>query len=161
MLGGDSGLSVGSLALNTTGRAALARENLSSIVSGGLDAWEVTYGQGTGRSRELSLSATALDAPLNEFIRVAVDLGIIGLIALIAGFGLLSHLSFRLLRSGLPAQALQSSLLLIGLVAFSLTENMLSYSWILLPVFLLFGSLNRVLLDLQRKPYTCDLGTAA
>lgn len=141
-LGGDNGLAVGSLAVNTTGRSTLASRNLEAVLDSSQDLWKVSFGRGIGHSREISLAALGSETPLNEFIRVFSDLGLFGITVLAASIFALIMMIVHLLRFYFYAKALEASLMLMSLIMFSLTENMLSYSWILLPVFTVLGSLN-------------------
>lgn len=134
-LEGDGGATVGGVELNTSGRAVL---------------WDITYkssqeapvfGHGPG-------SASALITPLfrnighphNEYLRVLHDFGWVGLV--LFGLGmvmLLTRIAARIRRSQNPIH--WSALLsLVAVLSAAITDNVIVYPFIMLPLGLIVGA---------------------
>lgn len=138
--GGDSALIVGGVELNSNGRLALAKASLLPNAKG-LDAVDILLGRGLGTAADASIPLVGAPTPLNEFVRVGADLGAIGVISWIVVLFSIYTIGFRLfLRSKERSFGVTVLLLASGLTIFSLTESMISYSWVLLPCALFIGS---------------------
>jgi hypothetical protein len=127
----------GGLALNTNGSPEVWEWLLS--LPQGLD-W--VWGKGSGFASEI-LHATRpgnFEYPHNEYIRFLIDLGIIGLVLLLAGFTSLSYFLLKrngkLFRSPLVHAAL---LVIVALLALSTTDNPLLRIYVLGPAALVIG----------------------
>ncbi|AFR30185.1 O-antigen ligase family protein [Arthrobacter sp. Rue61a] len=146
-LEGDGGATVGGVELNTSGRAVL---------------WDITYkssqeapvfGHGPG-------SASALITPLfrnighphNEYLRILHDFGWVGLV--LFGLGmvmLLTRIAARIRRSGDPIH--WSALLsLVAVLSAAITDNVIVYPFIMLPLGLIIGASLGLPLEPESEP---------
>ena len=150
--GGDQGVNVGSIPVNTNGRAdmwsaVVVPETSSSGQS--TESWMLydLLGSGVGTSSSISMAVNDLPAPLNEFVRLYADFGVIGVLALVAVLAWLSWSGLRLLNK--PESRLRGVVVLLvagGYLVFSFTESMVAYSWVLVPTGLMVAGLT------QRSP---------
>lgn len=144
--GGDQGVSLGSHQFNTNGRVTLAQDVLANFR--GKSVWQdwpsILLGNGVGTSADESIESLGQSAPLNEFIRCFVDLGFVGVICWFLVIVTLGISMLRLCRGRRfrPLGAL-GAVLVFGLLLFSLTENMISYSWVLIPIGVVLGFIQR------------------
>lgn len=134
-LGGDGGATFGGVELNTSGRAVLWDLTFKSSQEAPI------FGHGPG-------SATALITPLfrnighphNEYLRILHDFGWIGLV--LFGLGmlmLLARIAARIRRSGDPIH--WSALLsLLAVLSAGVTDNVIVYPFIMLPLGLIVGA---------------------
>lgn len=141
--GGDRGASLAGVSINTNGRANLITQSLSprvnEPVTGRGPLEEMLIGQGVG-STSMEGATLGTRGPLNEFVRLYVEIGAIGVVIWIAT--LFSLVLLGLIAFTRPASK-QAAFLLIGaplsLGLYSLTENLLSYTWVLVPSGLLIA----------------------
>jgi O-antigen ligase len=135
-LGGDSAVTIGDQAINTNGRVTMWSAVIDSIDSRS----SVVFGDGPGTSSRVAEAVNGLSSPLNEFVRVLADFGLMGLAAMVTLLG-------GLLLSGIRCSSKVNSFeggptviaLAVGFVILSLTESMLSYSWVLVPTGIIIG----------------------
>jgi hypothetical protein len=156
--GGDQGIGIGGVSINTNRRVSLWQAAVSAMTRGeqsdGLN-FEWLFGSGIGSSAKSSLELLDQPAPLNEFVRLWVDLGIVGVTA---WCGLLIYLLYKTGRmffspSMRPTGAIGIAAV-TGLVIYSLTENMIAYSWVLVPLALLLGLRIRAFEELRQRTFT-------
>ena len=131
--------SVGGVTINVEGRSNLWgitwRSYLDSPVVGkGAGSSEVAIEQALGRKSH----------PHNDYLRVAHDLGILGLAVLLIAFGGLLRHAFRSTRAAgndhpTAPLHLASGLALLGLLAGMTTDNALVYLFVVIPVGVLLG----------------------
>lgn len=149
-LGGDAAVEVAGIPINTNGRLDMWEdsvvETLPSQVPtspvGLFDRWLPTLiGSGLGESSERSMASNGQPTPLNEFVRLWTDLGLVGLAMWCVVLGAVFLIGvWTCLRTPDKGLGIAMLLLAVGLTVFSLTESMVSYSWVLLPCALLVGS---------------------
>jgi hypothetical protein len=143
--GGDSGLTVGATTVNTNGRISMWSQALATNVPGADGEWLFAIlGRGVGSSSISSMAVNNLPAPLNEFVRLYVDFGVLGLLVLIA---LLLALALRGARLFVSRNSRAAGVIILlttaGYVAFSFSESMVAYSWVLVPTAMLVVTLMR------------------
>ena len=131
LFGRDASISVGPIRVNGEGRVEAA-----SILTRESVTWlEVVLGSGPGSAGQTLVDAGfVLDKPHNEFLRAYFDGGLVllvGLLALIALPSVVGVNNFRRTRDTSALFVPVSVSLIIG--GFSLTDNALSYFWLLLP----------------------------
>jgi hypothetical protein len=135
-LGGDSAVVVGNQAINTNGRVTMWSAAVDSVDGG----TSIMFGAGPGSSSRVAEAVNGLASPLNEFVRVFTDFGLLGLVALVSLLG-------GLLLSGIRCSSKVKSFeggptviaLAVGFIILSLTESMLSYSWVFVPAGIVIG----------------------
>jgi len=138
LFGNDPSVKIGPITINGEGRTQAA-----DIVLGNRphSLWNLLFGSGVGESGQTLVNANfVLDKPHNEFIRLFVDTGWLGVgiwAGLIIWVGLTGVTRMYLQPRGWSAAlALGITLILCG---FSYSDNVLSYSWVLIPCGILFG----------------------
>lgn len=136
------GIAVGGINVNTNGRStvvAQAVDELSPDESSSQDFLrELLVGGGPGSASNLAQSVVGSSVPMNEYLRIFVDFGALGVLGLVA----LAATAFIRITASTPTESRRgvlaaSSLTLVVLAAAALTENVLSYSWLLIPIGLL------------------------
>jgi hypothetical protein len=134
---GDAGIRIGDFAINTNGRIPNAQAVWEQVS----DPYYLFFGGGLGSSSEVALVATGNPNPLNEFVRMFADFGLAGILAWSSVLFLVFVLGCRLLvRPWLRNYGVTVLLLACGLTIFSITEAMISYSWVLIPCALIIGA---------------------
>lgn len=146
-IGGDNGASIGNIELNTSGRTRL---------------WEITqqsaeqhsaFGGGPG-------SATALIKPMfrdishphNEYLRLFHDFGYVGATLFIIGmFMLLARVWRRALYSANPVHW-TAVLGLLAVMAAALTDNVIIYPFVMVPLGVLIGASLGLPVDPRPRP---------
>lgn len=127
-VGGDNAFEVASVPISSSGRVDAWT---SSVNSAGISL----FGDGLGSSAAASRIVGVLDKPLNEYVRLVVDLGVLGLIGWVALLALLAaNLICNFKSASNRNDQVAGITLTLALLFFSLTEPLLSYAWILLPV---------------------------
>jgi O-antigen ligase len=131
IFGRDASLPVGPILINGEGRTEAA----TILTSEPTTPLDVLFGQGLGWSGSKLVSVGfGLDKPHNEFLRLFFDLGVLGLWAWTLTLLWLLFLAYRASKS----QVSQSETFLFAgtflvLLGFSLSDNVLSYSWVMAP----------------------------
>lgn len=133
LFGRDASISIGPLSVNGEGRMEAATIALASVPESSIS--QLFLGLGGGSSgQQLVDSGFVLDKPHNEFVRVLVDGGIVlvFVLALLATMPLIVGLiNYRCTRhKSLLVVPAAVSLIVLG---FSLSDNALSYIWLMLP----------------------------
>jgi O-antigen ligase len=137
LLGRDATIGIGPIRINGEGRVEAANLALGPMPSpaSSLGFWQVVAGNGGGTSGQRLVDAGfILDKPHNEFLRAFVDGGLIltaGLAAMICLPLVIGILNYRRTREK-TLLLLPMSVSLI-LLSFSLTDNAMSYIWLMLP----------------------------
>ena len=139
-VGGDEAITIGRLSLNTAGRLAMWRIVWQSAQE------DTLLGHGLGSSEVLieSLFFT-LRHPHNDYLRVLHDLGMVGFGAWVFQVVLWARAIVRNLRQSksdeLPCYtlALSAFLALFGISVIMVTDNPITYSFIMAPLGLLLG----------------------
>lgn len=141
---GDRGLVVGEFTLNTSGRVAVWK----TVWQSALDS--LLFGKGTGSSEVLVASVfPGLRHPHNDYLRILHDVGLIGLAAWISQLMLWARILVRTVShygqcgdndSRRQAVALGAVLALSGISVVMLTDNPLTYSFVMAPFGLVLGS---------------------
>lgn len=131
---GVTGERVVSVAANTNGRSGFWSEVIATLKT----PWDYIFGKGVGLGSEYGkeLYPCCFPTPLNEYIRVLVDNGIIGL--LVTG-GLVILIWGRLYRSRQRNEAAVGLLALVSELLLALTESPFIYPFYLFPLTLLIG----------------------
>lgn len=133
LFGRDATIDIGPVSLNGEGRVEAAQLTLHP--PSGSNIWKVVFGNGGGSSGQRLVDAGfILDKPHNEFIRVFVDGGLIltaALVALLVLPAVIGILNYQRTRD--RALLLLPMLVSLILFGFSLTDNALSYIWLMLP----------------------------
>lgn len=133
LFGRDATIDIGPVSLNGEGRVEAAQLILQS--PSGSSIWQVVFGNGGGTSGERLVDAGfILDKPHNEFIRVFVDGGLVlttALVALLLLPAAMGILNYRRTRD--RTLLLLPTLISLILLGFSMTDNALSYIWLMLP----------------------------
>lgn len=133
LFGRDASIGIGPVTLNGEGRVEAA--NLALEPASNFRFWQVVFGNGGGTSGQRLVDAGfILDKPHNEFLRAFVDgglvltaaLGTIMLVPLIVGV-----LNYQ--RTGNRSLFLLPTSVSLILLGFSLTDNAMSYIWLMLP----------------------------
>lgn len=138
---GDQGVVVGTISINTNGRTTLWAGALDQAAQNP-NPWGWLLGSGVGTSADSSLEVLGQSSPLNEYVRFFLDFGAIGLLGLLMLFIFMFTTMARLARTtGCRAIGVLGLVLVLGLALFSATENMMSYSWALIPVGTVLGLL--------------------
>lgn len=149
--GGDRGLVIGTISMNTNGRTTMWAQTLQG--HDGDESFSASiahfiFGSGPGASFRSSMATLGQPAPLNEFVRLWTDFGSIGLSIWIGTLLLLLIGLIRVFKTSrtrtIGALGLASA---FAIVMFSITENMVGYSWVLIPVGLIYGLMIRRNLD--------------
>jgi O-antigen ligase len=132
----DASLQVGGLAVNTSGRANVWREVSSSFAQA---PW---LGQGVG-SATIYAQAYGIGHPHNDYLRVAHDTGLLGASLLVGGLLLILRHLWRQLRRETDADAramhLAALLATAGVAITMVTDNSLSYIFVMAPLGILVG----------------------
>jgi O-antigen ligase len=140
-IGGDAAVSLGGVALNTSGRANIWGLLESGLSSNGL------FGAGVGSASDVVVSRyPEVAQPHNEYLRFLFDFGWPGLALFVAGYLLLVVRCYRrAVRNEEPIHwSALIALIGIGLIAF--TDNPFVYPFVMVPVGVLVG------LSLSRPP---------
>lgn len=133
LFGRDPSIGIGPIALNGEGRREGAEIALDSQSAPGVP--HLFFGHGGGTSGQRLVDAGfVLDKPHNEFVRVFIDGGLVGVLALLILIAVplsVGFTNFKWTRDRsllfLPAVV---SIIVFG---FALTDNGLSYMWLMLP----------------------------
>ncbi|WAM16841.1 O-antigen ligase family protein [Rhodococcus sp. JS3073] len=146
-LQGDAAYAVGGLTLNTSGRAVLWEMTI--------DSWRESPLLGKGPGSASALISSRFDHishPHNEYLRILHDFGLIGFVPFVAGFGMLIwSVTRRALRLPQPIHK-AAALALIGVAAVAITDNVLIYPFVMLPVAVLVGLSVAYPLSMQPEP---------
>lgn len=122
------------VAVNTNGRASFWSELISTLQT----PWDFIFGRGVGFGSEFGkdLHPCCFATPLNEYVRILVDTGIVGL--LVTG-GLLVVIWSRLYAGRESNEAAGGLLALVSALVLALTESPFIYPFYLFPLTLLIG----------------------
>lgn len=130
LAGRDNTVLLGPITVNGEGRTEAA----SIVEHGARNLVEVLIGRGAGKSGQSLVDAGfILDKPHDEFLRLFVDLGIVGAatwIVLILGMFVLGGV---LIAKGERKTGFLAGAIGLIILAFSYSDNVMSYSWILAP----------------------------
>lgn len=102
------------------------------------------FGSGVGTSSKLTLQVSQLDKPLNEFLRIYVDFGFLGLLFWIATLLFLAIAFMKKLWCNCLPQSDASPLgiaTLFGLFVYSSFDNIFSYGWLMIMLGILLGAI--------------------
>lgn len=139
LTGLDSTWGVGPLRINGEGRSAAADVILGQGAGQNMK-FEFLFGHGLGASSQILSNANfVLDKVHNEFLRVFYDLGLIPVsLFLVLLIAVTSKLFINLLKSGSDkVRIFIPFAVFLSLGFFSITDNVLSYSWFMIPAGLL------------------------
>lgn len=138
LFGHDASVSLGPITINGEGRTGAAQ--IASAATGGSPEpgpgpLHLLLGNGVGTSGQRLVDAGyVLDKPHNEFIRLFVDAGIVGAALWIAALGAMVVMVWRLARvTGTSARTFIAFSIPVTLLGFSLSDNVLSYAWVMAP----------------------------
>lgn len=122
------------VAVNTNGRVSFWSELISTLQT----PWDFIFGKGVGFGSEFGkdLHPCCFATPLNEYVRILVDTGIVGL--LVTG-GLLVVIWSRLYAGRESNEAAGGLLALVSALGLALTESPFIYPFYLFPLTLLIG----------------------
>jgi O-antigen ligase len=137
---GDTSLSVFGTSLNAAGRTRIWAEVAQSATE------RVFFGKGLGSSSRLVAQAfPGLEHPHNDFLRIWHDLGLAGLLLFSAPFGLLfCKLLMSFSRGTHPRDSFgligAATMCVFGMLIGMLTDNVVVYAFVSLPIAVLTGS---------------------
>lgn len=133
-LEGDGAYNFGGVSLNTSGRTVLWEMTVAS--------WQEAFWTGHGPGSSSAMISAQFDNishPHNEYLRMLNDFGLIGLLLFAVGLiSLIVSTWRRSVQLGHPIHK-AATLSLIGVAAVSLTDNVLVYPFVMLPVAALVG----------------------
>ena len=126
--------------LNTQGRDIMWASTWDSAIQSPL------WGHGLGTSRKLMLSTVSLEHPHNDYLKVLHDLGLLGLLTLLYSWigRLVQHwqawnMADRAGQILLSRYHMAAFLATLSVVISFITDNTLVYTFVLIPVFVLFA----------------------
>ena len=134
-LEGDAAYNLGGVALNTSGRSVLWEMTI--------DSWRGAFWTGHGpgsASAMITPQFRNISHPHNEYLRILHDFGMVGLLLFAVGMITLIWWTWRrAIQLGHPIHK-AATLALIGIAAVSVTDNVLVYPFVMLPVAVLVGA---------------------
>lgn len=138
LTGRDASIDLGVVQINGEGRtaaAAVALKNVDFSVS------NLMVGQGVGATQfNLESEGFHLDKPHNDYLRLFLDVGLLGLLIWLGIIAAIAILGLRSLRSNHHSPKGQIALgVALTLSAYSISDNPLSYSWLLIPAGILIA----------------------
>lgn len=133
-LGGDAGLEIGGLSINTSGRANLWGATIDSAMS---SPW---FGRGAGSAAETTKELFGIGHPHNEYLRIFHDFGWVGLSAFSVGMLMLVYRVWVRARQTDHQIHWAALIGLIGILAASATDNVLTYPFVMFPLAILVGA---------------------
>jgi O-antigen ligase len=131
-LGGDAGVSVDGVHLNTSGRTALWSYTWESAMQ---HKW---WGAGTGNAQVIVMRRFGQDHPHNDYLRMFNDLGVVGLAIFLLAFAVIGVRIWRHLGHGEPVHV-AAFLALVGVAVCALTDNLIVYPYVMIPLGVLLG----------------------
>ena len=135
--GGDRAVEFNGVTLNAAGRSQIWQLVYSSARE------HILLGQGPGTATELVRSNfDTVDQPHNEYLRILHDYGLVGLAIWLVAYFWLVKLCWSRARQASSSRAYQhwgAFLALVSLALMMITDNPLSYLWIMIPVGALVG----------------------
>lgn len=140
VVGGDQGLRVGGLAVNTNGR----REAWGYVWASARNNLVLGHGPGSASAVVERRMHGRLDQPHNDYLRLLHDLGAVGLVlvaAVAALVGRSAAWAWRRLPQGHVARSAAATMVLttgaVGLMM--ITDNPIVYSWVMVPLSVVLG----------------------
>ena len=133
-LGGDQGLALGSIAINTSGRSNI----WSTVWKSSLEAPVFGHGAGTA-SKLVEETFVTISHPHNDYLRLFHDFGLVGLGAFLLGYIVIL---VRLIRHARRSDGWVTWSAAVALGACGLamwTDNVLVYSFVMVPLGFLVG----------------------
>lgn len=134
-LGGDAAIEIGGLSFNTSGRANLWNATIESAMT---NPW---FGNGAGTAAEMiQTKFITISHPHNEYLRIFHDFGWIGITLFSLGsIMLVARVWQRARRTDHPVH--WTALIgLLGILASSITDNVLTYPFVVFPLAVLVGA---------------------
>lgn len=132
---GDN-VQVGGLTVNTSGRSELWRITWESAIQAPI------WGHGPGNSKlvvERGFPIPGTDHPHSDYLRMFNDLGIVGVVLFWGGVFLLLWRCFMLARRHDEQRHWSAVLALLAVVMLSITDNVIVYQFVMMPIGILVG----------------------
>lgn len=153
---GDAAYSFGGLDLNTSGRSVLWEMTL--------DSWQKAplFGNGPGSASALiSARFDNIGHPHNDYLRILHDFGLIGFVPFLIGLVLILRSTMRRARSLPEPIHKAAALALLGVIGVAVTDNVLVYPFVMLPVGTLVGMSLAYPIAPRRKVRSASIGSGA
>jgi O-antigen ligase len=132
-LGGDNGIRVAGLHLNTSGRTALWSYTWDSAMQ---HRW---FGGGAGNAEIIVMQKFDVNHPHNDYLRMFNDFGLVGLVLFLAAFAMIGVVIWRRLSHDDDPIHVAAFLALVGFAICALTDNLVVYPFVMVPLAVLLG----------------------